>query len=268
MNRLICLIPHYNNPQALVKSLASIGQQESCDVLVVDDGSTIQPIEEAQARHAFEAKGELYFLYLPQNHGIEHALNNGLRWILSRGYEWVARLDCGDKNRPDRFARQIHFLEKNPDIMLLGGAANVVDRNGVHQFTLRHPTSHAEICCEMKKNTAFVHPTVMFRLIVIEKVGLYPLGTTAAEDYSFFWMIARQYPTANLSDILIEYELDSGGISLSQRKKQLQSRLSIQWYYLDGSWQAWFGLIRTLILMVLPHRWILIVKKYLNSASY
>ena len=36
-NSLVCLIPHYNNPQGLLRSLASIDAAECCDVLVVDD---------------------------------------------------------------------------------------------------------------------------------------------------------------------------------------------------------------------------------------
>ena len=53
MNTLICLIPHYNNPDGLAKSLASIGKDEPCDVLVVDDGSVRKPLDEAGARAAF-----------------------------------------------------------------------------------------------------------------------------------------------------------------------------------------------------------------------
>ena len=39
MNKLVLLIPHYDNPKGLLVSLASIGCNENLDVLIVDDGS-------------------------------------------------------------------------------------------------------------------------------------------------------------------------------------------------------------------------------------
>lgn len=49
MNRVALLIPHYNNPQGLAASLASVGADECVDAFVVDDGSTRAPLDEAFA---------------------------------------------------------------------------------------------------------------------------------------------------------------------------------------------------------------------------
>lgn len=262
MNKLICLIPHYNNPQGLAKSLASIGVHERVDVLVVDDGSVRQPLDEALAQASFKALGRLHFLRLPQNRGIEHALNAGLEWIDEYGYPLVARLDCGDENLPDRFARQMAFLDANPDVMLLGGAASFVDQAGVEQFVLRHPTRHADILCALKKNSAFIHPTVMFRFDAVSEAGGYPLDVPAAEDYGLFWAIARRFPVANLPEVLIRYELDPGGISLGKRQKQLKSRLKLQWRN-----RAWLGVARTLALLALPYGLVFKLKSALRGGA-
>jgi len=262
MNRLICLIPHYNNPEGLAKSLASIGADEVCDVLVVDDGSSKKPLDEALARASFKAQGEIHFLLMPENRGIEHALNAGLEWIDEYGYPLVARLDCGDENLPDRFARQMAFLAANPDVVLLGGAASFVDQDGVEQFVLRHPSEHDEILCALKKNSAFIHPTVMFRLDVVGELGGYPLDLPAAEDYGYFWRIARHYRVANLPEVLIRYELDPGGISLGKRKKQLKSRLKLQWRN-----RAWLGMARTLTLLALPYGLVFRLKSVLRGGA-
>ncbi|GHD66853.1 glycosyltransferase [Jeongeupia chitinilytica] len=251
-NRLICLIPHYNNPEALVASLASIGANEVCDVLVVDDGSTRAPIDVAACKTAFVAQGTLRFLNLPQNRGIEHALNAGLEWIRARGYELVARLDCGDRNVADRFARQTAFLDAHPAVMLLGGAAEFVTPQGDVQYVLRHPQSHAEIARTMRSNSAFVHPAVMYRVAALAETGLYPLDTPAAEDYALFWQFVVRFQTANLSEVLIRYELDPGGISLSKRNRQLKSRLLVQRRHSDGSLGALKGIARTYALLLVP----------------
>lgn len=252
MNKLICLIPHYNNPQGLVRSLASIGADEACDVLVVDDGSVKNPLDEDGARAAFRAQGSVHVLRLPHNQGIEHALNAGLAWIGEQGYEWIARLDCGDENVPDRFARQMAFLDENPHVALLGGAASFVDQQGVEQFVLRHPSESRAIWWALKMNSAFIHPTVIFNRDAIKVTGPYPLDLPAAEDYGLFWKFAKIFPVANLPDVLIRYELDPSGISLSKRKRQLKSRLKLQWRNRDTSYTAWYGLACTLAVLLLP----------------
>ncbi|MBM3117235.1 glycosyltransferase [Jeongeupia naejangsanensis] len=251
-NRLICLIPHYNNPGALVASLGSIGAAEACDVLVVDDGSTRAPIDVAACRSAFVAQGTLRFLNLPQNRGIEHALNAGLEWIRGRGYELVARLDCGDLNVSDRFAMQTAFLDAHPDIALLGGAAEFVDQQGKVLYVMRHPSEHADIARTMRANSAFIHPAVMYRVAALAETGLYPLDTPAAEDYALFWQFVARFRTANLPEVLIRYELDPGGISLSKRSKQLKSRLLVQRRHSDGSPAALAGIARTYALRLAP----------------
>ena len=39
MNKVVLLIPYYNNSEGLLKSLRSIDQNEELDVMIVDDGS-------------------------------------------------------------------------------------------------------------------------------------------------------------------------------------------------------------------------------------
>ncbi|MEN9658434.1 MAG: hypothetical protein RL571_1899 [Pseudomonadota bacterium] len=267
MKRLILLIPHFNNPEGLLKSLASIGEHEQCDVVVVDDGSMRAPIDHHSARAAFKAQGVLRFLNLPVNRGIEHALNSGLAWIIARRYELIARLDCGDENIADRFAKQIAYLDAHPDVMLLGGAASFVDQAGNEQFVLRHPEKHAAITAAMRNNSAFIHPAVTYRTAALSNTGLYPTDTPSAEDYALFSEFTRQFKVANLPDVLIRYELDPSGISLSKRQQQLKSRLKVQKKYSDGSLAALLGQARTLLLLQLPYSLIFKLKAKLRGGK-
>ena len=185
MNRVALLIPHYNNPQGLADSLASVSAGEHVDAIVVDDGSTRAPLDEALAHAAWQARGEVKFLYLPHNRGIEHALNVGLAVIVESGYDYAARLDCGDLNLPDRCARQAAFLDAHPDVALVGSAVVFFDETG-DRFTLNQPQSHAEIVRQMHDDNAFTHPAVMFRISAVKEIGLYPTDCKAAEDFAYF----------------------------------------------------------------------------------
>ncbi len=267
MNRVALLIPHYNNPHGLAESLASVGAEECVDAFVVDDGSTRAPLDEGLARAAWRARGEVKFLYLPQNRGIEYALNTGLAAIVESGYDYAARLDCGDLNAEDRCARQAAFLDTHPEVALLGSAVVFFDETG-DRFTLRQPQSHAEIVRQMHDDNAFTHPAVMFRIAAVKEIGLYPTDCKAAEDFAYFWKFVARYQTANLPEVLVKTEYAAGGISLSKRKLQQRTRLKILWRYFDWTPRSALLLAKPLLWQVIPFSFAQRVKRLLGIKSW
>ncbi|GAB7127351.1 glycosyltransferase [Silvimonas sp. JCM 19000] len=267
MNRIALLIPHYNNPQGLVESLASVGVTEPVDAWVVDDGSTRARIDEAACHAAWRAQGTLNFVYLPHNQGIEHALNTGLQGILAADYQYVARLDVADLNLPDRCARQAAFLDAHPEVYLLGSAVVFFDASG-DRFTLQQPQTHAQIVRQMHIDNAFTHPAVMFRVAGIRALGLYPTNYPAAEDFAYFWKFVARYQTANLPEVLVRTEYTTAGISLSKRRRQQWSRFRLLARYIDASPRSWLTLLKPLVWMVVPFSLARRVKQWLGKTSW
>lgn len=54
---------------------------------------------------------------LKENRGLGKALDEGLKHC---SYELVARMDTDDICKPERFVRQVAFLETHPDIDVVG----------------------------------------------------------------------------------------------------------------------------------------------------
>ena len=239
--------------------MRSIADDDPADIVVVDDGSE-DPPEAGQIRGWVHGEREVRLHVLPANLGIEAALNVGLDIIVGAGYEFVARLDCGDCNVGRRFAAQVEFLDANPQILLVGAAAQFVDPGGKSLFVRRMPTTHSEIARFMRSNSAFMHPAVMFRTKALKRVGHYPTTFPAAEDYAFFWRFLEVGEVANLPQVLITYEVDPGSISRSKRSVQLRSRLQVQALHNDGSWRARAGMVRTRALLLVPVKFIDAVK--------
>ncbi|KAF0814543.1 UDP-Gal:alpha-D-GlcNAc-diphosphoundecaprenol beta-1,3-galactosyltransferase [Andreprevotia sp. IGB-42] len=267
MNRTALLIPHYNNPVGVNTSLASIGVDEAVDVYVVDDGSTRTPLDEAAARAAFRAQGTLHLLYLPQNRGIEHALNTGLQAIVDAGYDYCARLDCDDRVAADRFARQQAYMDTHPQVALLGSAVTFFDASG-DRFTLHQPQSHAEIVRQMHDDNAFTHPAVMFRVAAVQEIGLYPVDTPAAEDFAYFWHFVARYQTANLPDVLTWSEYNDSGISLSRRRRQQWSRFKVLARHFDWAPRSLLMLAKPLVWQVLPFGVVRAVRQVLGGGKW
>lgn len=123
----ICvLIPVWKDQAGLDRTLATLaGDPLVFDIVVVDDGSPV-PVTcpDRAGPHPVTLRR------LPENRGIEHALNAGLELILERGHAYVARLDCGDIPLEGRLARQAAYLDAHPDVGILGTWARCVDDAG------------------------------------------------------------------------------------------------------------------------------------------
>lgn len=262
MNKSVLLIPHYNNPMGLISSIASIQASEKIDIVVVDDGSINRKIDETATRNALKSKGEIIYLYLKKNEGIEYALNAGLDYIVKKQqYQFIARLDCGDICLGNRFHIQETFLIENPDIKLVGSNAIAVNTEGKFLYNTIFPENSKEIENKMFINAMFLHPSVMFKAEVITVLGKYPTNYKAAEDYAFFFKIIKEFKTANLQEFLLQYEINSSGISFSKRKLQVWSRIRVikDNFYL-GFWPI-YGILRNMILYILPNSLIQKIKR-------
>lgn len=251
MANIAVLIPHYNAFDRLIRSIRSIDEIIEVDLVIVDDGSDVQLKKED---FNFYQSGNVEVINLFENQGIEHALNTGLKAIQQRDYTYIARLDCGDTCIKDRFAKQLDFLNKNQEVELIGTWVNIVDENGKLLYELKHPIEHENISKKMFLNTMFVHPSVCFRANLVEKIGYYPLKYPAAEDYAFFFNIVSKYRTANLPDILLNYELNQQSISTKKRKVQVKSRIKvIKKHFYFGIYPL-YGLLRNLILLMVSRK--------------
>ena len=105
MSRIALLIPVYNEIEGLYAALYPlINSEGNFDVIVVDDGSE-QDIDVNEQQFPFPIVLHRH----DKNLGIACALNTGLQYILSRNYEYVARLDTWDICEPDRLIKQALF---------------------------------------------------------------------------------------------------------------------------------------------------------------
>jgi glycosyltransferase involved in cell wall biosynthesis len=124
---LAVLLPVRNAEKTLVSSLASLREQtfSAFRVLAVDDASTDATPEIlkdavkdwASAGRPRPDGPSLEVVRLEHHHGIAAALIAGSHHL--RDEEFVARHDADDLSLPQRFARQISYLQEHPEIGVL-----------------------------------------------------------------------------------------------------------------------------------------------------
>jgi len=250
MNKLIILIPHYNDPEGLQKSIASIDEDISIDVFVIDDGSTLK-FDEKKITDSFK-NGRIFFNYITENKGLSYALNKGIEFAIDNKYTFIGRLDCRDLCIKNKFAKQLSFLESHTDIKLLGTWAKIVDENYNELYILKHPVKHKEIKDKMYLNNMFIHPSVVIRTEIFKDISFYNMKyTKAAQDFDLFFRIVKKYQTANYPEALLIYEMSLNSISSDRRKLQVKHRIDIIKNNFYFGFYPVYGIIRSVFLYFL-----------------
>lgn len=254
-------MPNYNDARGVKKSLRLFSDQEEVDVLVVDDGSVTDLIDEEEIRQIFKGKGTVYFLYSEKNGGITQALNLGIAYIRKTDYKFIARLDAGDVCLNNRFKRQRDFLISEPNIHLVGSHIRMLEMNGNFLFDIKVPTSPEEIRKKIYvSSSCVIHPTIMFKVEIFEKIKEYPTKYYT-EDFAFYFEVLKYYNISNIDFFLLEKELNPNSMSLKNRKRQASARLHVLRDNFHFGFYPIYGYIRNYILYLIPNKILIRIKR-------
>ena len=259
--RIAVLIPAHNAEKTLRATLDSLAANTiPHDILIIDDAS------DKLVRESVVLPPNAHVLRFDGNRGVTAAANHGLRYLLERNYDYIARIDADDTASPDRLALQLAFMDKHPDVAILGGAGHVVTEKGKTLFYLNHPTDFNTIRRKLYYNSCFLQPTFMMRAKALRKYGLYDESFPNAEDYEMLRRYARYTKLANLPNYLINYTVSTGGLSVKKRKQQLRLRLRVQLRYFNLlSIHFYLGVLKTLMLWWMPMGLIASIKQRLGA---
>lgn len=263
-SRVAVLMPAYNAGHVISRAVESLIQGTyPCDIYIVDDGSEV-PVTEVLKNFP-----RTQVIRLEQNSGVARARNAGLKTILMHPYEFVACLDTDDICYPHRIAKQVEFLDRHPNVAVVGAWGRHFEDNSGNTISVnRTPESPALVEKAMRSNMAVVHSSAMIRASALQAVGLYSERYPAAEDYELFRRISREFPIANIPSVLVDICISPRGISLTRRRRQLFDRLRIQLEYLEPmKIGAWTGLAKTLVLFFAPISLLSKIKSY-NERYY
>ena len=252
------LMAAYNSEATIKRAVDSLTRSTyPCDIFIVDDGSRI-PVSEILAPDS-----NVEIIRLAKNQGLAGALNAGLKRILELPYKYVARMDADDISYRDRFAKQVAFLDRHPNIGAVSTWGRHFEEHTGETILIRRPPVKPEaVRRELFANSAMLHASAMFRADVFRAVGPYSRDYPAAEDYELFCRISKKFALDNVPEVLIDVCESRTGISRSRRQRQVYDRLKIQLKYFEpAQWRAWVGVARTLVMLVMPRSAVWAVKR-------
>lgn len=264
--KLAVLIPHFNQRSELEQTIRSITFAGELIVIIVDDGSNESNRIDQEWVEALSLIVPIYVIKMSENSGITVALNTGLRTIFDTvDCRYIARLDCGDYNVPERFDEQYQFMEQHPDVALCGTWAAVVTENLDSVYIIKPPASPEKIKRKMQSGNCFVHPSVMMRTEIAREIGFYPEGFPAAEDYAYFFKFVNRYKTANIPTVLLYKTRNAASISYRKRTTQLMSRFKIILRNFSFHPESFWGIVKTIAFLVIPTRVVERVKEKFSA---
>lgn len=196
------------------------------EIVLVQDG----PVSYETSRLLLDYKdkyGELFnVINLPENKGLGNALKLGVE---NAKYDVIARMDSDDICAPERFEKQLAYLDTHPECDIVGGQItefidtpdNIVGKREV-------PCSNEEIYQYMRSRCALNHPTVMFKKESLLKAGNYKDWFWNEDYYMWVRMMEQGCVFANLPDVLVN--MRSGLEQYGRRggKKYFDSEIGIK----------------------------------------
>jgi glycosyltransferase involved in cell wall biosynthesis len=220
------IIPTYNRANYIHSAIQSVlsqdsGNSYSCEVIVVDDGST-DCTEEVVARFGNRVtyiKTEHSGLpSIPRNIGIRAASGT-----------YIAFQDSDDLWSPDKLSKQMPLFDDKTVIMTYGNAQPFHDND-----KLRHNSNHIVSPDTLHKGESFnllleqnviSTLTVIMRKTVLDEVGLFNESVNAAgvEDYELWLRVSAKYPKGIkcLEQDVAKYRIHDNNVSTTDTKTAL-----------------------------------------------
>lgn len=217
-----------DNPEYLEIAIKSMLEQTiSPDELVlVEDGPLTKELDRSIA-DLQKQNEHIRIIALPQNRGLGHALNCGLKEC---SHELVARMDADDISLSERCEKQLCRFAANPDLVILGTQLDEFIGSSDNIISSRKvPVFKDDIGKFARKRSPFNHPTVMYKKSIILKYGGYkPLRRK--EDLDLFLRIVFDgCYVENLPDSLLLYRTDEN--NLKRRKSWVNCKENIAVMY-------------------------------------
>jgi glycosyltransferase involved in cell wall biosynthesis len=197
----------YNVAAMLPETLASLGEQTFRDyeLIVINDGSKDSTLGVIEAYAAQDRRVRV--LDNGENLGFCTSLNKGL--AAARG-KYIARIDGDDIALPTRLAKQVAFMEANPEIVMCGTWG---EKFGDASGPIVVPTEHEILAASLLFICPFIHPSAMLRSAFLRAHGLrYKVGNKV-EDYELWSRIAGLGRVANVPEILLRYRVHGNSMT-------------------------------------------------------
>lgn len=229
MDFSVCTSVYINDKPEFVKdALESIIYQSvrPDEIVLIQDGPVSEGLSILLKQYERSYPHLLHIIRLKENKGLGNALKIGVE---SARNNIIARMDSDDICLPDRFEKQLAYLDAHPECDIVGGQITEFIKNEDNIVAKREvPLTNDDIYQFMKSRCALNHMTVMFRKEAVVKAGNYQDWFWNEDYYLWVRMMLMNCVFANIPDVLVNVRSGADQYARRGGKKYFDSEIGIK----------------------------------------
>jgi glycosyltransferase involved in cell wall biosynthesis len=229
------VLPVHNAGLYVRDSIKSVLNQTFSDfeLIIINDGSTDcseEVILDFTDKRIKYIKNEV-------NLKLIETLNLGLS--IAKG-KYICRIDSDDIMAPTRLEKQLFFLERNSNYILVGSFVKIIKDGIITNQILGYKRNHDDLAFEMCFHNPIIHPTVMFRYNKqIKNQFFFDPKFIHAEDYEFWTRLVKHGFFHNLEEPLTYYRIHKDQISTIYTEFQKKQMDTIRLAYFKKTYPSY-----------------------------
>lgn len=160
----------------------------------------------------------LIIVIIPLKSGLPKSLNIGIKQAKGK---YIARMDADDYSLPDRFERQIKFMESHPEIDAVGGICRYMNSRALSFSTMIPPERRTARM--LFSHAGVAHPTALIRKEFLNKNNIrYNESIKGSEDYHL-WIdfVLAGGMIDSVDKIVLLYRIHEGQASKVFKKEMI-----------------------------------------------
>lgn len=248
-------MPAYNAEKYIGEAIESILNQTFTDFefIIIDDCSTDRTWNIIQSYAAKDKR--IIPVRNTENLKISRTLNKGL--AIAKG-EYIARMDADDWSYPDRLFRQVEHMEKNTDIVISGSSIDVCNESLLSCHPRKYYLDDTEIRKHIFYFSPFCHAATIYRTKSAKDASGYNEDLFDAEDYDFYFRLAKLGKLSNIPSTLYKMRVNSEGVSLTKGRRQealtlyIRIKAVMEYGYRMNSLEKIYFFLQALSMLIVP----------------
>lgn len=220
MKKVSVIMGVYNCEATLQQAVKSIMDQtySNWELILCDDGSRDHTF--SLARKLGSEDKRIRIIRNGMNRGLNYTLNHCLQYADG---DYIARMDGDDESLPDRFEKQVRFLESHPEFGLVSSTMILFDEKGEWGRCSRKEFPDKE---DVITGSPICHAPVMMRRECMEAVGGYTVDPRLlrVEDVDLWIRLyAEGYKCYNIQEPLYRMRNDQNALHRRKYRYRINS---------------------------------------------
>ena len=222
--KISVVMSSYNRKDYVKEAIESILNQtyKDFEFIIIDDCST------DGTRDIIEkyAQNDKRIIFIKNDKNMDYNFNFRKGFEIAKG-KYIARMDDDDISLPNRFEKQVEFMEQNPDITVLGTFIETFGNSCAKSWVDESDSDVLNIL--MNFYNPMCHPSVMIRNSFLKKHNLnYSPDALYAEEYDLWKnIIFKGGKLANLPEILVNYRTHDKQVSTKSKTSKIQYNTAV-----------------------------------------